>query len=110
GRKLNRSPVTILHTIRKHDEEQPEQAIFRHAAGPMTPQEQAAILRGYRQGATLAALAKRFCRSRAAIYRTRVEQRARKLASRTMRVIDDPLFHQEDAESIIDAICRQDAL
>lgn len=110
GRKLNRSPVTILHTIRKHDEEHPDQAIFPQAAGPMSDQEKAAILNSYQEGASLTVLARRFCRSRAAIYRTLIEQRAQKLASVKMRFIDDPLFHEDDAEAVIEAICQQDAL
>lgn len=110
GRKLNRSPVTILHTIRKHDEEHPDQAIFPHAGKPLTEQERAAILEGYQEGLSLQTLARRFCRSRAAIYRALIEERVQAIARKKVRFIDDPLFHDEDAESIIEAILNQDEL
>ena len=35
ARKLNRSPATILHTIRKHDQENPAEAIFTTAPQPI---------------------------------------------------------------------------
>ena len=48
ARKMNRSPLTVLHTIRKHDEELPEQAIFNHAAKAIDPDQSGRIVRRLR--------------------------------------------------------------
>src|SRR5829696_4454497 len=39
ARKMNRSPLTILHTIRKHDQEHPAEAVFPLAASPVSDEE-----------------------------------------------------------------------
>ena len=67
ARKLNRSPATILHTIRKHDQEQPGLAIFGDAAEPIAAEEHTRIVRLYRRGVPIKTLAKRTCRPRSAI-------------------------------------------
>lgn len=110
GRRLNRSPVTVLHTIRKHDEEHPDQAIFTHAAPELSSEERAAIIRGHRRGLPIRTLAHRLCRSRGEIYRVLLEQRVEHLSRKKIRFIDDPLFHQEDAEAVIDQIIAQEPI
>src|SRR5262249_54970575 len=57
GRKLNRSPLTVLHTIRKFDEEHSNQAIFPDAAAPISEDEQAKILKAHRRGLSFAQIA-----------------------------------------------------
>ena len=104
GRKMNRSPLTILHTIRKHDQEHPEQAIFALAAEPVSEEERTRIVKGYRRGVPLGALAKRVCRPRSTVYRVVVEERATRLARRKVKFLDDPLYHQDDAASAVGAI------
>jgi RNA polymerase primary sigma factor len=104
GRRLNRSPLTILHTIRKHDQEQPSAAIFPHAAKPLDETDRARILRAYRHGESLATLARQAGRTRSAIYRTIIEERIARLSRRKMRFIDDTLYHQPAAVEQVDAI------
>ena len=104
GRKMNRSPLTVLHTIRKHDQEHPEQSIFAQAAEPITDDERSRVLKGYRRGIPLGALAKRICHPRSAIYRVVLDERAARLARRKVKFIDDPLYHQDDAASAVEAI------
>src|SRR5687767_3188446 len=53
GRHMNRSPLTILHLIRKHDQENARQAIFTKAAAEVTEDESARIVRLYRKGLSL---------------------------------------------------------
>jgi len=81
ARKLNRSPATILHTIRKHDQENPAAAIFIRAAAPVPDEERAQLVRLFRRGVPIKRLAKRSCRPRSAIYRLVVETLAKAQAT-----------------------------
>ena len=107
ARKLNRSPATVLHTIRKHDAEHPHDAIFPRAAEPVSEEERTRILRGYRRGLPLGALSRRVCRPRQAVYRVVLEERVAKLNKRKVKFIDDPLYHHDDADIAIEAITLQ---
>jgi RNA polymerase sigma factor (sigma-70 family) len=104
ARKLRRSPLTILHTIRKHDAEHAADAIFPAAAEPFSDAERARIVRLFRRGVTLKKLARRTCRTRSAVYRVVLEERVAKLNRRKVRFIDDPLYHQPDAQQVMEAI------
>jgi RNA polymerase primary sigma factor len=110
ARRLNRSPVTVLHTIRKHDDEAPEQAIFAHAGEALSADDRTMILRGYRRGVSIKSMARKLCRPRSAVYRVLLEERVEKLSKKKVRFIDDPLFHGEDAQEQIDAIVNQQPL
>ena len=110
ARKMRRSPLTILHTIRKYDDEQPQQAIFARAPGVISEADHAKILRSFRQGASIAVLARRFEQTRQAIYRVIIEQRIAHLTMRKVRFIDDALYHQADAESAVNAIAQAEIL
>jgi RNA polymerase sigma factor (sigma-70 family) len=108
ARKLNRSPATILHTIRKHDVDFPEEAIFPAAAEPIEPEERLRIIRGHRRGLPIKTLAKRACRPRSAIYRLLLEGRIERLNRRKVKFIDDPLYHQSGSEQVIAALVSPD--
>ena len=110
ARKLNRSPATVLHTLRKHDAEHPEAAVFPLAAEGVSDEERLRILRGYRRGLAIGAIAKRACRPRQAIYRVIVEERLAKLAKRKVKFIDDPLYHDDGAGQAVASILSQDEL
>jgi RNA polymerase sigma factor (sigma-70 family) len=69
-----------------------------------------AIARTYRRGATLAELAGRYGRTKAAMYRIVVEQRLERLNRRKVKFIDDQLYHQDDAAGAVEAIVRQESL
>jgi RNA polymerase sigma factor (sigma-70 family) len=100
GRRLQRSPLTILHTVRKYDQENPQSAIFPLAVPGLDERTQARVLKGNRRGLPLRSLARRAKRSRSAIYRLLLNERIEKLSRRKMRFIDDPLYHQPDAEDL----------
>lgn len=110
GRRLRRSPLTILHTVKKHDQENPDLAIFALAAAGLTADERLTILKGYRRGRSLASLARRLGRPRTAIYRVVMEERLAGLNRRKVKFIDDPLYHSADAADAIRAIARQNPL
>ena len=110
ARSLRRSPLTVLHTIRKHDQEHPDEAIFPRASEAISDADRATIVKGFRKGVTIRALARRFCRSRSAVYRIVLEERAARLAKRKVRFHDDPLYHQDEAERIIDSLLSQQIL
>lgn len=106
AKKLNRSPLTIQHIIRKHDQENPVDAVFPAAAEPVSEDQRLAILRGYRRGLALRSLARRTCRTTAAVYRVILDERIAKLNKRKVKFIDDPLYHQDDADRQIEAIVQ----
>lgn len=110
GRKLRRSPLTILHTIKKHDEENPDKAIFPHAPPELAPDERERVLKSYRRGIAIGTLATRMCRRRSAIYRVLLQERVARLNRKKVRFIDDPLYHGEGAAEAIDAIVNQGSL
>lgn len=108
ARKMNRSPLTILHTIRRFDEQHPGNAVFPQAAEPLADMVRLRIVRAHRQGQSIRTLARRWCRPRTAIYRVIVDERAAKLARRKVRFIDDPLYHDDQAEQYIEDLLNAD--
>ena len=107
ARKLNRSPLTVLHIIRKFDQEHPEQAIFPQALPEITAQQKSLILRKHKKGVDLRVLAGRLCRPSTEIYRVLMEDRIERVKQRKIRFIDDSLYHQNDSLAVIDSIVAQ---
>ncbi|MGE5607624.1 MAG: sigma-70 family RNA polymerase sigma factor [Bacillota bacterium] len=107
---LGRTPLAILHTLRKHDQEHAEEAILPLAAEPIGDADRAAILKAYRRSGTLSALAQRFGQPRSAIYRVIMDDRIARLTRRKVRFRDDELFHHNDAAAAIAAILTQEEL
>jgi RNA polymerase primary sigma factor len=107
ARKLNRSPLTILHIIRKFDQEHPALAIFPKSAPPISEKQKAFILRKHDGGADIRRLARRLCRPSSDVYRVLLEAQTDRLKRRKIRFIDDSLYHQDDAREMIDSIVAQ---
>ncbi|HEV2292530.1 MAG TPA: sigma-70 family RNA polymerase sigma factor [Tepidisphaeraceae bacterium] len=110
GRRMNRSPLTVLHTIRKHDAEHPHDAIFTKAPEPVAEEKRGQIVRAFRRGVPLRRLARRTRQPRSAIYRIVVEERIARLHKRKVKYIDDPLYHEPDAAHAIEAIASAEEL
>jgi RNA polymerase primary sigma factor len=110
ARRFNRSPLTILHTVRRHDQEQPTDGIFNRAAGPIPDALRTKILRRYRRGMTIAELARKVRRPRYCVYRVILDERIARLTKRKARFIDDPLYHEPDAEDALRAMASQEQL
>lgn len=110
ARKLNRSHIAIQHLLAQYDHEQPGQAIFSHAPHALTEIEKQRITRAFNHGVSLSTLAMRWGHPRTLVYRTIVEERLEKLTRRKIKFIDDPLYHQDDAQVVIDQIVAQEEL
>lgn len=110
AKKMRRSHLTVLHTIRKHDAAHPDQAIFQLASAPVDEADRLRMVRAYRRGTPLSVLARRTCRPRSVVYRVILEERIARLTARKQKFIDDPLYHQPDAEQVIDALVRAEEL
>ena len=104
GRRVGRSPMAVLHTIRKHDAEQPGRAVLEQAGPPVDDATRAAVCTAAEAGATVAELARRFGRSRSTVYAVLVQNRAERLADRRVRYVDDPLYHDDDAAAVLTAL------
>jgi RNA polymerase sigma factor (sigma-70 family) len=110
GRRLGRSPLTIAHIIRDHDEANPQTSIFKQTTVEMSPDERVDAVRAYRAGEKIDSIASRTCRGRNAVYRAIVEERLAQLLRRKVKFIDDPLYHQPDAADVIEQIVSQEEL
>lgn len=110
ARKLNRSPLTIQATIRKHDAENPQEAIFTAAAKPLSDEQKQQVLHLIDSGYRLTEVAKAFRRPRVMIYRVLLEARLNRLIDRRVKFIDDPLYHHSDAQNILDQMVNQETL
>ena len=96
--RLNRSRLTIFHTIRK------ENALAD--ARTLTEEQHSKVARLFRHGATLRQIANAMRLPRMLVYRAVMDDRLARLARRKAKFIDDPLYHQPDAVAAIDAIVR----
>jgi len=100
AKRLNRSPETIRYTLKHYDADHPETAVFPHASGPLDEEGKRQIFRGYRRGIPVERLAKRYCRTKASIYRIVAELRAKRLIEQPIDYMDSEEFHVENADEI----------
>jgi RNA polymerase sigma factor (sigma-70 family) len=110
ARRFDRSTLTIDHLLRNHDRANPRSAILPLAAKPIEPEDREQILRGYRRETSLAELAAKFGRKRSAIHRAIAIERLARLNRRKVKFFDDPLYHQLDAQRVIEEIYSQEEL
>ncbi len=110
GRKLNRSPLTIQATIRKHDAEHPDHAIFAMAPRPMDDTERLKIIGIIRAGASMRDASESTGRPQTAVYRVVLDDRLTRLTDRRVKFIDDPLYHQADAEPMFEQMVKQETI
>jgi RNA polymerase sigma factor (sigma-70 family) len=110
GKKFHRTPMAVLHTLRKHDAEHADQAVLPLAALPLSDEQTARIVAGRKRGLDIKSLARKLRRPRSIIYRTLVQDRVARLNKRKIRFIDDPLYHEADAGRMITDIVSQQEL
>lgn len=84
--RTGRSAETIRYTLRQFDEAHPDLAVFPNHTGPLSETAKQEIYREYRRGVGVEELARRFCRTKASIYRVVNELRA-------VRILQLPLDH-----------------
>ncbi|NBO93319.1 MAG: sigma-70 family RNA polymerase sigma factor [Planctomycetia bacterium] len=101
ARKIRRSIETVRYTIRNHDREHPERAVFPRHPGPLDAQAKESIFSSYRRGITVETLAKRYQRTRNSVYRVINEVRAKHLLEQPLDYIDHPDFHLTGKEAEI---------
>ncbi|MGN6505031.1 MAG: hypothetical protein ACTHM6_05650, partial [Tepidisphaeraceae bacterium] len=110
ARRLNRSPLTILSTIQKHDAEHPDAPVFVGSAAPLSDDESAAVRSGVAAGESLLAIAHGLKRNRAELYATVLADRLHRITQRRVKFIDDPLYHGPEAEHALAAMRSPEAL
>lgn len=98
ARVSGRSTETIRYTLKQHDRDHPELAIFGERAGPLRDETKQKIYQQYRRGESVEILAKRFCRTKTSIYRIISEMRARRIMELPLEYIPNPEFERILAE------------
>jgi RNA polymerase primary sigma factor/RNA polymerase sigma factor len=92
ARKTGRSPETVRYTLRQFDQEHPELAVFPDSLGPIRLETKRKICLRYHCGESVDALARRFCRTRASIYRIIAEMRAQRIRELPLDYIPNEEF------------------
>jgi len=101
SRSFNRSPETIRYTLKQHDEDHPERAIFPKASTPLTTERKHEIYQKFAGGMSVDALAQEYCRTRTSVYRIVSEIRTDLLMQSPVDYMDSPEFHRPNAEQVI---------
>ncbi|WP_339735436.1 sigma-70 family RNA polymerase sigma factor [uncultured Gimesia sp.] len=101
ARHMNRSPETIRYTLKNFDRENPELAIFPNAPEKITEQQKRDIYNTFRRGIPVEKLARRYCRTKASIYRIISEARAARLHAQTIDYMHSDEFEPTNADKLI---------
>lgn len=101
ARKMNRSPETVRYTIKNHDKENPNMAIFPALRGPLDDQTKQKIFSSYRRGIGIEALAEKYHRTRSTVYRIVNEMRAERIFSTPIEYMYHESFDAPDADEVI---------
>jgi RNA polymerase primary sigma factor len=100
--RLNRSVETIRYTLKRHDQEHPEAAVFPLADGHLRPESRARIYQHYLAGEPVESIARRYHRSKASVYRVILSQRAEHVMQLPLDYMPNALFSRESAEKVVD--------
>ncbi len=101
ARRLMRSVETIRYTIKHHDRKNPGKEVFPAADGRLRPETCARIHQAWSGGEPVESIAKRFHRSKAAIYRVIVGQRYAHTMQLPLDFIPNALFDRRTAEDVV---------
>lgn len=96
--RTGRAMETVRYTIRRHDMDFPDQAIFPDLTPPLGMQDKEIIYRCFLQGVPVTDLADKYHRTRGSIYRVVNEMRARQLAEHPIAYMYDREFDLPDAD------------
>ena len=99
ARQSGRSPETIRYTLRQFDRDHPDLALFPDRIGPLRTETKRMIYQLFRRGEPVGALARRFCRTKASIYRVVGEMRARRIMELPLDYIANELFAKVRTEA-----------
>jgi RNA polymerase sigma factor (sigma-70 family) len=101
ARKTGRAVETIRYTLKNHDQQHPEGAVFPDAQQPLTDDVKKEIHRGFRRGMSVERLSKRYCRTKASVYRIIGEMRAKRLLDQPIEFMYHASFEAPDADEVI---------
>ena len=101
AKHTGRAVETIRYTIRKHDREFPEEAIFPHLLNTLGNQEKRQIYRSSLSGVSASNIAKKYHRTRGSIYRIVNEMRAAQLLERSISYMYNESFEKPNADKAI---------
>jgi len=99
--RLHRSVETIRYTIKQHDHDHPETAVFAATDGRLRPETCGRIYQFYLQGEPVESIARRYRRSKASIYRVILTQRAEHVVQLPLDYIPNALFARKSAEHVV---------
>ena len=92
ARRTGRSPETIRYTLKQFDQDHPDLAIFPDNHGPLRLETKRKIYQLHHRGESADSLAKRFCRTRASIYRIVAEMRGQRIMELPMDFVPNDNF------------------
>jgi RNA polymerase primary sigma factor/RNA polymerase sigma factor len=92
---------TIRYTIKQHDHDHPEAAVFAADDGRLRPETCERIFHFYTQGEPVESIARRYRRSRASIYRVILSQRATHVMELPLDFMPNALFLRNSAEKVV---------
>lgn len=101
ARRLGRSQETVRYTIKNYDRQNPKDALFPEATGPLPQETKEVIYNLFRRGLPVEGLARRFHRNRSAVYRIVHEMQARSILDQAMEPIYHPCFDDPSLEGEI---------
>jgi RNA polymerase sigma factor (sigma-70 family) len=101
ARRTGRAVETIRYTLKNYDQKHPEACIFPNALQPLTEDVKKEIHRGFRHGMSVDRLARKYCRTKASIYRIIGEMRARLLVDQPIEFMFHSSFEAPDADSVL---------
>jgi len=100
--RLQRSVETIRYTIKRFDQDHPDDAVFPTADGRLRPESCARIYQHHLHGESVESIARRYHRSKASIYRVILGQRAEQVMQLPLDYIPNALFARKSAEKVVD--------
>lgn len=101
ARRFGRSPETVRYTLKNHDKDHPEAAVFPNSTPPLTDEQKLQLYHEFRRGVDADALAEKFHRTRTSIYRLVTEVRAQQLLELPIDFMDSAEFHVPGADAAI---------
>ena len=110
ARAVGRSPLTVLHILRRHDQTHPDVPILSRTAPDLSQADRQAIVQAVRSGREIATVARAIGRPRAAVWEVLLEARIGRLSRLKVKFVDDSLYHQPDAAEVISAMARMEGL
>ena len=100
--RLGRSIETIRYTVKRHDQEHPDTAVFPAAEGHLRSESRARIYQHHLAGEPVESIARRYHRSKASIYRVILAQRAEHVMELPLDFMPNALFSRRSAESVVE--------